>query len=82
MMYYGNSGIGWVGMVLGMILVAVLAAGVIWAITRSTAPTESRDDRTTLGGDNALRVLERRYAAGEIEEEEFQRRRQTLLHSQ
>ena len=81
MMYYGNSGFGWIWMVFWMILVTVLVAGVIWAIIRSTTQTGSRDNRTTLSGDDALRVLERRYAAGEIDDEEFQRRRQTLRQS-
>jgi len=81
MMYYGNSGTGWVWMIFWMLLVTVLGVGVIWAILRSTAQTGSHDRRTTPGGDNALGALQHRYAAGEIDEEEYERRRQVLLRS-
>ena len=81
MMYYGNSGIGWASMIFGMILVTILVAAFIWAIVRSTTPVRGHENRTTLGGDDALLVLQRRYATSEIDEQEYERRRTVLLRS-
>lgn len=64
-------------MMLGMILfwsavVVLLVLGVRWLLRQGGGPR-------TGGTDDALRVLERRFAAGEIDRKEFDERRRALL---
>lgn len=72
-MMSGGSG-GWfyglpfVGGALGML--GVLGGGLYWALTRSSTESAATD--------SAMAVLRGRYARGEIDDEEFQRRRQRL----
>jgi len=56
------------------ILVVVIIALTIWLIGRFIA---SRD-RATRPGDDAEEILRRRFAAGEIDAEEYERRLQVL----
>lgn len=57
--------------VLAVLVAAVLAS--IWLVRRL------RHDRTMLrDGADAADILQRRYAAGEIDDDEYQRRRSTL----
>lgn len=71
----------------GVILVWVLVAVVIMALSVLTyrllaaGPSRTPVDqgpRGGRGGGDALEWLERRYAAGEIDDAEFERRRETL----
>lgn len=70
----GMWGPGWVvGMVLwslvGLALLVLAVVGIVWLVRRMDAngsPTRQRQ--------GALDVLRRRYAAGEIDEEEYRRR--------
>jgi putative membrane protein len=66
-------------MMLAMILfwigvVALVVLGARWLLRRGDL---SRKD----GAEDPLRILERRFAAGEIDREEFEQRRRTLLGS-
>ena len=83
MMYYGgNHPIGWGWMVFWMILTTLLWVALIWGIVRAAMNLGAKNQRPTESKDrDPLTVLQHRYAAGEIDEEEFQRRRQTLLNS-
>lgn len=64
----GWWGLGWLWMGLGLVgLLALPAAATLLAL-------RGRDG----GTDTALERLRDRYAAGEIDEDEFQRRRETL----
>ena len=61
----------------GLISVALLiliVLAIIWLVRAMTRPNA----RTAEHQDHAEEVLRRRYAAGEIDEEEYQRRRSTL----
>ena len=65
---------GWLMMsLLMLILWTLVVAGVIWLVraTRS-APTRSTTD------DDARRILDERFARGEISEDEYQARRHVL----
>jgi len=69
-----GSGGMWFGGGLMWLLWIVLIAAVIYAIVavvRGTSP--QRND-----GNDALEILRQRYARGEIDEEEFERRRREL----
>jgi putative membrane protein len=62
---------GWTMMIVFWVVVVAL---IVWAIRSST---------TTSGNStpDALGILERRYAGGEIEREEFEERKRTLVES-
>jgi len=75
-MHYGGMTAGWV--IFCTIAVIAIAALVAWAIVASTHRRDTRDDRAALRPD-ALGVLERRFASGDIDEGEYQRRRNLLV---
>jgi putative membrane protein len=72
-------GMGWgiVMMVAMLLLVAAVIAGVVWLVLRFVRDREPRGraDGAPRGG---LEVLERRFAAGEIDADEYRERRATL----
>ena len=76
---YGMAGgFGWIFMVLWSLLIAVgIFALVKWIGNLSRG---GRGDRTDAGG-TALRILEERYARGEIDDETFQKSRRNLTES-
>ncbi len=70
-MAYGSAwGIVW------MLLLVALTVWAAIAITRALLPRSERGDRARQ--DEALEVLRARYARGEIDEEEYRARRDTL----
>ncbi len=69
---WGMGGWGWLWLVLIVVVIVLL---VVW-ITRRTGPTGGSGggvDRV-----EALRILEERFARGEIDREEFEERRRVL----
>jgi putative membrane protein len=67
------------GSVWGVLWMLVLVALTVWAavaLTRALLPRSERGDRA--GHDDALDVLRARYARGEIDEDEYRTRRETL----
>ncbi|MDS0301450.1 plastocyanin/azurin family copper-binding protein [Halogeometricum sp. S1BR25-6] len=76
-MMNGRNG-GWgrgLPFVSGALGILGLVAGLLyWALGRDDAPPESDD--------SAMETLQRRYARGEIDEAEFQRRRERLVRNQ
>lgn len=75
----GDGGMGWgIVMMVAMVLLTVLViVGVIWLVRRLLRERDGGrpDDRDPA---NALRILDRRYAAGEIDAEEYRERRSVL----
>jgi putative membrane protein len=55
----------------GLAILAIAVAGAVWLVRRNAPETGHRPE-------SAEEILKRRYAAGEIEEDEFQRRRADL----
>lgn len=74
MMWDMHDGWGW-WMMFGWIWMAIIVALVVWAVA---AVTTRRDDTRAGGEPTALEILERRYARGEIDHEEFEERRRRL----
>lgn len=68
------GGAGWFFMVLAMITFWALVIGLVVWVVRQFRPASGQGQRST-----ALSILEERLARGEIDEEEFRRRKQTLL---
>ena len=67
------TGWGWGWMALWTVVALVLVAAFVAALVRASSPPSSgRAD------DSALAVLRRRFAAGEIDEAEYQQRRARL----
>jgi putative membrane protein len=74
MMWEMHDGWGW-WMLFGWVWVALLFGLVVWAVLAVT----SRDGGAHRHGEpDALEILRRRYARGEIDDEEFEKRRQRL----
>ena len=63
----------WGGLI-GLLVVVLLLGAAVYAIA-ALATREGGDED---GGDDALEILERRYARGELDEEEYEVRRQWL----
>jgi putative membrane protein len=74
MMHWGwESGDWWWPMGIGMLFWIVLVAVAVWFIVRAVnAP------RREGSGEDAEELLRRRYAAGEIDAEEYERRLEVL----
>ena len=70
---WGDMGWGWLGMGFGMLIWAVVLVVVIWLVVRGLMAMERRD-RPNAGRDGAEELLRRRFAAGEIDAEEYERR--------
>lgn len=80
MMWYsnGNSWVGWLVMSLMMILFwGGLIALVVWFVRQPRR--QGGDERSP--DKSPSTILEERFARGEIDEEEFQKRRDTLLQA-
>lgn len=69
-------GIGLGTMLLWVGLFALIVVGSVLLIMRLWLPTRDHDDAATRSG---IRLLEERFARGEIDHDEFQRRRDVLL---
>lgn len=65
-------GISWM---LGIIFFAAVVAGVVWLIT-SIVRTGTTTGRVE---DNALEILKKRYARGEINKQEFEEKKKDLM---
>lgn len=86
MMWHGNwSGTDWVFMSVGMLVFwAVVAGGILWLVRTTSARSRSRaggvslDKRGEPGGPTARDILDSRYARGELSDDDYRARRDTL----
>jgi uncharacterized membrane protein len=78
---YGNmmGGYGWVGLVIGILFLAVIAAGVVllvlWAVrasSRHASSTGPAPSPGAAGHEEAVAIAKRRLAAGEITAAQFE----------
>ncbi|QRP49433.1 SHOCT domain-containing protein [Amycolatopsis sp. FDAARGOS 1241] len=71
--HYGEGG-GWVGLVLVIIglLVVLAVAGILGTLLVRRAPKPTSEE------DRALGILRERFARGEIDQDEYERRRAAL----
>jgi putative membrane protein len=75
MMYYGGMNTAWA--IVCMVAVIAIVALVAWAIVSATNQRGRIAARETPRED-AIATLERRYAGGEIDDDEYRRRRNLL----
>ncbi len=66
-------GPGWFGWIFWVVIIALIIWAVVTIINRGT-----REDHTTGRSESALDVLEKRYARGEIDKEEYEERKRDL----
>ncbi|HLN78521.1 MAG TPA: SHOCT domain-containing protein [Nocardioidaceae bacterium] len=84
-MHYGMGWGGWLLMVIVVLLFAALVVAIVLALLRSTGGLRGSGSAGGAGAastpreaGSAQQVLDERYARGEIEEEEYLRRRSVL----
>jgi putative membrane protein len=80
------NGAGSLGLLMPLLMLAALVAlvlGGVWLYRRVAAPSPDRralDPAAAPSGDPALRRLRERYAAGEIDDQEYERRLSALTY--
>jgi putative membrane protein len=74
MMWFDWNTMGFFGWTMMILFWGTIIALLIWAV-RSATPTRGGSTPDALG------ILERRYAGGEIEREEFEERKRILVES-
>jgi uncharacterized membrane protein len=68
-------------MVFGMIAMMVFWIAVIWAVAWTMANAMQHRTSPALRDSDALAILKRRYAVGELDDAEYERRQQVLRGS-
>jgi len=72
--YYGHGGMGWIGMIFGLLITIALIVGfvvlVVWAVRRLSG--NSSHSAPQVGSSQSARdIAQIRYAKGEISREEY-----------
>ncbi len=75
----GGSGAAWLVMTLGMVVFWALVVGVLFALFRDTGRGSTP---TSTGPADPWRILDERFAQGQIGPEEYRERRAVLAESQ
>lgn len=75
---YGMSGWMWVWGAALVIGVLTLVAGLVWAVVATTHRRTPGAPADGVGPDLARRILDERYARGELDTQEYRERAQTL----
>jgi len=68
------------GGIFGLLLIVVI----VWAVMQFTNKSNQSDGangKIAIGKENALDIIKRRYARGEIDRQEFERMRKDLMQS-
>ncbi|HEX5614842.1 MAG TPA: SHOCT domain-containing protein [Acidimicrobiia bacterium] len=76
-MHYWNDGVGWGGVVLMATMMLVFWGAIAWIVVTGIRHLGS-GPRTAAHGADALRILDERFARGEIDDDEYRRRRELL----
>lgn len=84
--YHGPGmmgGGGWFGMVIGLLLIGLLIAGVVYLIMTAVSKSQSKGSQSSQthsesNPKTAMDILMERFARGEIDEKEFEERRRRL----
>lgn len=77
-MFYGG-GFGYLGMLLPMLMWFLFIVGVIYYLSRWIGGKKVNDSyHQSSGGESALDILKKRYAAGELSTEEYVARKEEI----
>ena len=72
---FGYGGMGWIGMILGLVITIAVIIGlvllVVWAVRRMSG-NNAHTGSQNLTGQSARDIAQARYAKGEITREEYQ----------
>lgn len=80
--YFRNTNpvVMWIGMGLGLLLLLFVLYLIVQLLRRSQGhDSRGRSDRNDRTSSDALRILDERFAKGELTEEEYDRRRSMLM---
>jgi putative membrane protein len=82
-MRYTDGGVGWPGWILMVVMMLAFWGAIAWVAVTLIRHSSSRSavpqlDRPTEGGSDPVGILEERFARGDIDEDEFHRRRDVL----
>lgn len=72
-----NNANGWIGMIIGVIIF-VAAIVVLIVILLRPKRMDHYGDNSRGNQDNSMRILDERFAKGEIDEEEYKKRKEIL----
>jgi len=79
MMRYGDGGVGWGGWIAMVAMMVVFWGAIAWVIvTLIRRPSSGAPGPAERAPSPPLQILDERYARGEIDDEEYQRRRAVL----
>jgi len=78
---YGGGGIGWGGWLVMVMMMVVFWGAIAWVLVTLIRNSGSRQHDAPPAGSDALKILDERFARGEIDDEEYQRRRAVLRAS-
>lgn len=73
-MHWGWDGGGWLMMGIGMLFWVLILVAAVWLVVRTVNAADRRQPDGRGERDEALELLRRRFANGEIDAEEFERR--------
>jgi putative membrane protein len=74
----GMMGGGWIAMLLGLFLILILIAALIWGVVYFTRRTGESGNGPEHGRERSADILKERYARVDIDREEFEERRRAL----
>jgi len=77
-MRYGGGGIGWGGWIVMVAMMAVFWGAVAWVIVTLIRQNGARSQPQATSAPDAMRLLDDRFARGEIDEDDYKRRRDVL----
>ena len=73
-MNWGWNASGWLMMGIGMLFWVAILVAIAWLVIRTTSAADRRQAGDRGDRDEALDLLRRRFASGEIDAEEFESR--------
>jgi len=74
-----GRGLWFIGVVIAVLVIAALVAAIVWFVTRNRKP--ATDSRFAAMAGDPLRLAAARYAAGEIDRDQFDQIRTDLLET-
>jgi putative membrane protein len=80
-MHYYGDGIGWGGWLVMVVMMAVFWGALAWVVVTLIGRNRSSSQPPASAGSDPMRILDERFARGEIDEAEYQRRREVLRGS-